>query len=137
MSKYVNSDTIPGHSLSGSGKMVPDALPDNAYDRAKTPTVFTYTKSPNYIYVIADTVGKIGAFFGSSASFAKTATANGQGANAGIYSASVGYDDLGLLKAGTSINLSPSAWSGSASDGLKIIISGVLDQPEFLEEKYD
>ena len=95
-----------------STKQVPNIQGDNRHDRAKTPTAFTLTKSPNYIVVKEDVAAGFGLFFNPT-TFSSSAAAEGGGLT--TYSGSAGYGEFNKLSKGT-YNLHPIAVSGSAAD---------------------
>ena len=49
-----------------SKKQIPGPLPDNAYDRANTPSRCYPTKTPSYILVNKTLTDRVGFFFASS-----------------------------------------------------------------------
>ena len=112
-----------------SDKVVPGKQPDQYYDNTSSPSRCTFTKSPRYVYIKTDMTKAFGFFYGSSASFATLGGADGAtgGANK---AASTNYDNWGsTLKAGTRLDIHPTAWSGSFSDANKImfVYKGGLD----------
>ena len=104
-----------------STKQVPGNLPDNAYDRTKSPTRCALTKTPNAVF-IASSTNTIGFFFESSASFASKATTEGGTTLTG----SSNYTDFGSTPEGTTLNIHPTAWSGSAVDSVVFIYKSGL-----------
>ena len=96
-----------------STKQVAGSLPDNAYDSAQVASNCTLIKTPNAVTFTQTPTNTIGMFFGGSASFAEL------GANK---TGSGNYVDFGKPTAGTTINLSPSAISGSAADIGKVVL---------------
>ena len=72
MSMYISADTVSGHPLSGSGKMIPRGLhrrgTNTVFPRAMCPGASTITKNPDHIminnsgsyYFKYDTTGSIG-----------------------------------------------------------------------------
>jgi hypothetical protein len=107
-------------------KQIPNALPDNAYDRAAKPAMNTLTKTPNAVMVGASN-GTIGFFFGSSASFAAKATTEGGATLTG----SAHYESFGTPNEGTVLNIHPMAWSGSATDSVTFIYKSGLSTGGF------
>ena len=97
-----------------STKQVAGSLPDNAYDSAKVASNCTLIKAPNAVTFTQTPTNTIGMFFGGSASFAELGSA-------GKINSS-NYVDFGKPTAGTTINLSPSAISGSAADIGKVVL---------------
>ena len=93
-----------------STKQVPNIQGDNRHDRAKTPTAFTLTKSPNYIVVKEDVAAGLGLHFNPT-TFSSSAAAEG----GPTYSSSAGYGEFNKLPKGV-YNLHPIAVSGSADD---------------------
>tara|TARA_R100000315_G_C5165718_1_gene95539 strand:+ start:43 stop:420 length:378 start_codon:yes stop_codon:yes gene_type:complete len=114
MSKYVADPN-------DSTKQVAGSLPDNAYDSAQVATSCTLMKTPNAVTFTQTPATDIGMFFGSSASFAALGGADGAtgGANK---SAAANYVNFGKPSAGTTINISPSAISGSVDDIGKVVL---------------
>ena len=108
---------MPKYVADGT-KQVPGALPDNAYDKSVIPNTGSFQKPPNSV-VFGDVGGDISFWFGSSASFAKLVVAE-DGANAKLYTGSQ-YVNFGTPAAGTSLNISPSAYSSSAAGDGKVI----------------
>ena len=106
MSKYV---VDPNDST----KQVAGSLPDNAYDSARVTTNCTLIKTPNAVTFTQTPTNTIGMFFGSSASFASLGAGKTTSAN---------YVDFGKPTAGTTINISPSAISGSVADIGKVVL---------------
>ena len=96
-----------------SKKQVPGNLPDNAYDRFGSPDTGSYVKTPNAV-IIGDVAGDVGFFLGSSASFAEKMS-NDSYPEGGV-TGSVHYTNFGTPAAGTTLNIHPIAWSGSAAD---------------------
>jgi hypothetical protein len=109
-----------------SKKQVAGSLPDNAYDRVKTPTTCVLTKTPNAVF-IASSTNTIGFFFGSSASFASKATTEGGTTLTG----SSHYTDFASTPEGTTLNIHPTAWSGSAADSVIFIYKSGLSTGGF------
>ena len=99
-------------------KQKPDVLPDNAYDRTKLTPSQSFCKIPNSV-IFSGVTNNVGFFFGSSASFASKATSEGPETNQ--LSGSQHYTSFGKPADGTSINISPTAWSGSAADDNSVI----------------
>jgi hypothetical protein len=94
-------------------KQKPDVLPDNAYDSAEVASSCTLIKTPNAVTFTQTPSTNIRMFFGGSASFA--ALGAGQ-------TTSTNYVDFGKPAAGTTINVSPSAISGSVADIGKVVL---------------
>ena len=105
-----------------SKKQIPGPKPDNYYGSTVIPSVGTFTKSPNSVMFNA-TNGTIGFFFGSSASFASASTSEG----GATLTASRHYVSFGTPAEGTTLNIHPSAWSGSSTDSVTFIYKGGLD----------
>ena len=55
MSMYISADTVSGHPLSGSGKMIPRGLhrrgTNTVFPRAMCPAASTITKNPDHIMI--------------------------------------------------------------------------------------
>ena len=98
-----------------STKQVPNIQGDNRHDRAKTPTAFTLTKSPNYIVVKEDVAAGLGLYFNPTTFSASAAAEQVGDLGATTYSGSSGYGEFNKLPKGT-YNLHPIAVSGSAAD---------------------
>jgi hypothetical protein len=98
-----------------STKQVAGNLPDNAYDRVNTVEGCTLAKTPNAV-IIGDINDDVGFFFGTSASFSEKATAQAPGTSHTFLSASSNYQNFGTPSAGTTLNIHPNAFSGSARD---------------------
>jgi len=127
-----------GNSVSGSGtvhehftdaaKQVPGPPPDNYYDKTVAQAPFTMSKTPNYVYITkTPTLADIGFFFGSSASFATKATAEG---TSSFLTGSTYYVNYGKPTIGTRIDIHPLAWSGSIStdrSSVMFIYKGGID----------
>ena len=105
-----------------SKKQVPGTQPDNYYGSAVVPATASFVKSPNSVMFNA-TNGTIGFFFGSSASYASLETAAG----VNTATASRHYVSFGTPTEGTTLNIHPSAWSGSATDSVTFIYKGGVD----------
>ena len=73
MSMYISADTVSGHSLSGSGKMIPRGLgrggsTNTVFQHATAPPIVTTVKNPDHVminnsgsyYFKYDTTGSIG-----------------------------------------------------------------------------
>tara|TARA_Y100000593_G_scaffold53032_1_gene99286 strand:- start:412 stop:768 length:357 start_codon:yes stop_codon:yes gene_type:complete len=106
MSNYV---TDPNDST----KQVAGSLPDNAYDRASVVTNCTLMKKPNAVTFTQTPAKSVSLFFGSSASFAALGTSGQTDED--------NYVNFGKPTAGTTINISPTAVSGSAADIGKVV----------------
>ena len=104
---------MPKYIADGT-KQKPDVLPDNAYDRANFPSSQSFCKTPNYVIVNNITDSHIGFFFGSSASFAEKAAA--EGPETATLSGSTHYVNFGKPSAGTTLDIHPTAYSASAAD---------------------
>ena len=98
-----------------SKKQVPGSLPDNAYDRVTTVEGCTLAKTPTAV-IIGDISDNVGFFFGTSASFAEKVTAQAPGTSKYFLTASTKYQNFGTPNAGTTLNIHPNAFSGSARD---------------------
>ena len=99
-----------------SKKQVPGTQPDNYYGSAVVPATGSLVKTPNSVMFNA-TNGTFGFFFGSSASFAALADKN----------LAANYVSFGTPTEGTTLNIHPSAWSGSATDSVTFIYKGGVD----------
>jgi len=112
MPKYVTG--VPGGL-----KQVPQVAGENRYDRAVTTNACSMSKTPNSVIVVNGDGSNdgIGFFFGSSASFAKLNTVEGNISIASsILTGSNHYVTFGRgLSSGTQLNIHPLAWSGSAA----------------------
>tara|TARA_Y100001963_G_scaffold118616_1_gene165298 strand:+ start:520 stop:897 length:378 start_codon:yes stop_codon:yes gene_type:complete len=98
-----------------SKKQAPGALPDNAKDRVSTIEGCTLVKTPNAV-IIGDISDDVGFFFGTSASFSEKVTAQAPGTSHTFLTASSNYQNFGTPAAGTTLNIHPMAFSGSARD---------------------
>ena len=98
-------------------KQIPVEKAANHYDRMVKPVTGSLTKQPHYVLVTGTPVQNIGFFFGSSASFAEKATAEGA-TEPQIHnlSGSENYVLFGKPSAGTRLDINPAAWSGSLAD---------------------
>ena len=103
---------MPKYVADGT-KQVAGSLADNAYDSAKVPSSCTLIKTPNAVTFTQTPGTNISMFFGGSASFAALGTGK---------TGSVHYTDFGKPTAGTTINVSPSAISGSVADIGKVVL---------------
>ena len=99
-----------------AAKQEPGAFTDQHYDRVGGVISQSFTKSPNAV-IIGTLTNKVGFFFGTSASFASAAAAEGTVASqkgslsgSGNYSTAVSYVDGAIL------NIHPNAFSCSAAD---------------------
>tara|TARA_R100000008_G_scaffold29981_1_gene16606 strand:- start:799 stop:1194 length:396 start_codon:yes stop_codon:yes gene_type:complete len=101
-------------------KQVPGVPPDNFYERSKTPQPYLFSKTPNAV-VVGTLNNHIGFFFGSSASFATTATTEGPNSATGSLTGSQHYTNFGKPAAGTMLNIHPTAWSGSSADAGNVV----------------
>ena len=115
MPKYV-SDGTPVNI-----KQVAGSLPDSAYDNAEVASSCRLIKTPHAVTFTQTPATNIKLFFGSSASFAALGGADGANGGAGK-SLTSNYIDFGKPTAGTTINVSPSAISGSAADIGKVVL---------------
>jgi len=88
-------------------KQIPDIQGDNRYDRATNPTHCTYTKTPSYVLVNTTLTTSVGFHFGGTSASLSTA-GNTTAAN---YTTML--DDAA---SGTTLNIHPTAWSGSVAD---------------------
>jgi len=104
-----------------SKKQIPGPKTDQHYDRVGSPAVGTLTKQPHYVIVnVAETTAF---FFGSSASFASKAAAEGGSTLTG----STHYTSYGAPAIGTKFDMNPCAWSGSAAASVTFVYKGGLD----------
>ena len=103
-----------------SKKQVPGNLPDNATDNSVTPPRGLLTKTPNAV-LVGGIQDNIGFFFGTSASFSETATSDQSPASGTQITGSQYFTSFGAPAAGTTLNIHPTAWSGSARDADKVI----------------
>ena len=119
MPNYVSSST-------DGTKQVPGPLSDQHYDRTGTPASCVLTKTPNYVIVknITGTTD-LGFFFGSSASYADASRA--EGTLLPTLTGSANYASFGAPAAGTRLDISPTAWSGSSASSVVFIYKGGLD----------
>ena len=103
-------------------KQIPGPKPDNYFGRAINPNICTLTKTPNAVLVNSLLTTPVGFYFGTSASFSDL------GAAGKISSASY-ITMLDDATVGTTLNINPCAWSGSAADAGKItfVYKGGLD----------
>ena len=106
-----------------SKKQVPGAPPDNAFDRGSVPAACSFSKAPSAV-VFNATNGTIGFFLGSSASFSTKSTSEG---TPKALSGSQHYVSFGTPAEGTTLQIHPCAWSGSATDSVTFIYKGGLD----------
>ena len=118
-----------------AAKTVPGPKSQLWNDRLNAPLRCTLTKTPNYVIITSDfsSDGKLGLFFGNSASFATKATAEGfkigalnggGGLPTGSLTSSQHYMEWGgegVVKGATTIPVHPIAWSGSAADQGKVV----------------
>jgi hypothetical protein len=104
-----------------SKKQVPGTQPDNYYGSAVVPATASFVKSPSSVMFNA-TNGTIGFFFGSSASFSAL-----EAGSVNSVTASRHYVSFGTPTEGTTLNIHPCAWSGSATDSVTFIYKGGLD----------
>ena len=98
-----------------STKQVAGNLPDNAYDRVNTVEGCTLVKTPTAV-IIGDISDDVGFFFGTSASFADKVSTQAPGTSKNFLTASTNYQNFGTPSAGTTLNIHPNAFSGSARD---------------------
>ena len=105
-----------------SKKQLPGPPPDNYYDGAIIPTAGSLVKRPSSV-MINTSNNTIGFFLGSSASFASKAVAEG----GSTLTSSNQYVSFGTPAEGTTLNIHPCAWSGSATDSVTFIYKGGLD----------
>jgi len=101
-------------------KSTPGPKSGNWFDRGGIVAPHTLTKTPHQVLVAADLSHTAGFFFGTSASFAENHhSASTLGTF--VHSSSLYTSMLVGASAGTTINISPLAWSGSAADKDKIV----------------
>ena len=94
---------------------VPGKLPDNAYDRHIITPSQSLHKTPNYVYFNEVPTKPVHFFFGNSASYAeKSISANN-------LTGSEHYINYGKPVVGTTLNIHPTAWSGSDGDHGKVV----------------
>ena len=114
-------------------KQIPGPQPPNAFDRFANPDTGSFHKSPHYILVNTTLTNTAGFFFGDSASFSSKITAEDAAQAAAGTSALTGSQHysplLNAATAGTTLEISPTAWSGSTADIGKItfVYKGGLD----------
>ena len=99
-----------------SKKQIVGSLPDNARERYVPQQTCSLVKTPNWVYINATPSDNLLFFFGSSASFSEKATAQAPGTSHTFLSASSNYQNFGTPAAGTTLNIHPNAFSGSARD---------------------
>ena len=107
-----------------STKQVPGELTDQHFDRAANVQTCSLVKSPHYVLVNSTLTNNVGFFFGTSASFAEL---EGSGS---IVTGSQHYTKMLVgATAGTTLHVSPNAYSSSAADEGKItfVYRGGLD----------
>jgi hypothetical protein len=97
-----------------TGKQIPDIQGDNRRDRANNPQTCSFHKTPNYVVVNTALNENCGFFFGNSASFYSKQTADER--TALELTGSEHYTILGKPAVGTTLNIHPTAWSGSSDD---------------------
>ena len=110
-----------------STKQVAGPLTDQHYDRARNVPTGSFVKTPHYVLVNSTLTNKVGFFFGSSASYAAKATAEG---DASVLTGSQHYTTmLSAGTVGTVLHINPCAYSGSTADIGKItfVYKGGLD----------
>ena len=93
---YVNSDTIHGHHLSGSNKLVPSPRPGYLEPNVTTPAPAVITARPSYVL---EATGSMGSTIEDAAQISW-----------------VNFGEVNLRNGGTNggrIDVSPLAWSGS------------------------
>ena len=115
MSNYIQDPNNPK-------KQIPGPNPTNYYGKAVNPSICTFTKQPNAVVVNTLLTEPVGFYFGSSQSFADLGAA-GQ-VLAANYTTML--DDAPV---GTTLNINPSALSGSAddADSITFVYRGGLD----------
>ena len=111
-------------------KQIPGPPTDKHSDRATNPLTASFTKTPHYVIVNTTPGLPIGFYLGTSASFATKAVA--EDITNGIrMSGSSNYVSFGTPAGGTTLDISPIAWSGSAADNdancITFIYRGGLD----------
>ncbi len=95
-----------------SSKQIPVKKAANHFDRHSAPLSCSFTKTPHYVIVNTTPSNPIGFAFGfTSHSFSALGANTGSADN---------YTNFGKPTAGTTININPCAWSGSAGDAGKI-----------------
>ena len=107
-----------------SKKQIPGPKPDNAFERANTPTNCVFVKAPSSV-LITPTVGKVGFIFGSSASFANL----GGGGEPARVTGSSQYRLNEFSGSAVELNIHPTAVSACAGDisNVTFIYKGGLD----------
>tara|TARA_Y100001963_G_scaffold20927_2_gene26879 strand:+ start:354 stop:743 length:390 start_codon:yes stop_codon:yes gene_type:complete len=106
---YVNSDTIHGHHLSGSNKLVPSPRPGYLEPNVTTPAPAVITGRPSYVIVKDDRGDDISFLFNATGSIGSTITDDAQ----------ISWVNFGQYKDPTEVgndarvDVSPVAWSGS------------------------
>ena len=115
MPKYTDDGNMYVVDPNNSDSQVPGPLSDKAFDRANVATRLSMSKTPSGVYINEAPTNPIGFFFGSSASYSsKTVTAMN------IVTDSQHYTNFGKPTVGTTLNIHPLAWSGSAADDGKV-----------------
>ena len=128
MSRYVAGGTgapIISGSFTDAAKQVPGPLPDNAYDRTVATTQHTLQKRPNGV-VVGSLTGDVGFFFGTSASFTSNIHSSSLNNEQHFMHSSSNYTNMGALASGTTLNIHPTAWSGSSGDIVTFIYKSGL-----------
>jgi len=106
---YVNSDTIHGHHLSGSNKLVPSPRPGYLEPNVTTPAPAVITARPSYVLVKDDRGDDVSFCFEATGSMGSTIEDAAQ-------ISWVNFGEVNLRNGGTNggrIDVSPLAWSGS------------------------
>ena len=117
--------------ISGSnGKTVPPAKPDSFYGNVRIPTRNTLTKTPNSVMITKKLTQQVGFFMGSPSTFDSLSAGNKTAGTTyvNVWSGSKNHS-ANEPDVGTTLNIHPCAWSGSAADASSIafVYDGGLD----------
>ena len=121
MSNMYESGSLP--SQFKPHQQGPKALPRSFYGSALNPAVCTAVERPDYVLVNTLLTTPVGFFFGNSASLSE---GNKNGAHFTASNYTTMLDDATV---GTTLNINPSAWSGSSgdADSITFVYRGGLD----------
>ena len=108
---YVNANTIFGHPLSGSGKMVPGVVPSYTRPHATQPTSASVTERPSHVIVQNDRNG-LQFCFETTASVGTNLNPS-HSVTGFAASSEPTWINFGTFTDGTRLDISPLAWSGS------------------------
>ena len=109
MSMYISADTVSGHPLSGSGKMIPRGLhrrgTNTVFPKAVTPAISTIAKNPDHIFI-----NNSGSYYFKYDTTGSIGDSDAGGDSPYEFGMNINKGATGIP---IKLNISPCAWSGS------------------------